>query len=258
MKEERDPELKLILEEALETPGEPHPDPEQLVSYHHDLLEEAEAEKIQDHLARCRACSDLYLELARFGSDDEEEDVEGLDVEADWRALEQRISVASEVDREDSLPFSGTEESRRRREPSRPFSFAMAAGWLLALGLGGYVGWLRVEVAELRAPQANVSIVHLYPEDMARGFRDEGVVRGDAERFVVILTPPSFPSEAEHRVDVSSSDGRRVWSGTGLRRTEAGSFHLELPKNLFPPGRYRFQLFAGEEPVADLELRSVE
>src|SRR5262245_29748869 len=70
------PDLAAALDAVLATPRagtEAHLAPERLVAYHHDRLPAGEAEAVQEHLAACRLCSDLLLELVQFSREEQEE-----------------------------------------------------------------------------------------------------------------------------------------------------------------------------------------
>jgi Putative zinc-finger len=54
----------LLAERAAELSS--HPDVDELVSYHARELSDAQAEALREHLASCRACGDLVLELDRM------------------------------------------------------------------------------------------------------------------------------------------------------------------------------------------------
>lgn len=247
--------LRLALAERPARGGE-HPLPETLVAYHHDRLPPAEADALQEHLAACRSCADLVLELAQFTAAEPTETSAGPEHADDWHLLAERLRRESA----DSSPFPADAPpavaaiERRRRRPVR-FAYALAAALAFAtIGLALWVAALRGELATLREPVLNVSIVNLEPAGFTRG-GEAAATAAAGERFVAILNPPSFPRDVAHRVEVLDAGGRRLWSADGLSPTEAGNFHLELTRRLLPPGEYRLRLLLGDEPVAEFTLR---
>ena len=231
-----------------------HVTPEALVAYHHDRLPPAEADAVQEHLAACRSCADLVLELVSFadGTDAEgaavEDEVGDPEAEADWQALRSRLV---EPETPTSIREGAAREFPRRTTPY--LAYALAASLLLAAGLGAWIAVLQGELSAARQPQA-LSIVSLYPDGFTRGDAAESTVRGGGDRFVVILTASPFPAAVEHRVEILDADGRSIWSGKGLRPTEQGTFPLELSRRLLEPGEYRIRLLAGDAPVNEFEL----
>jgi len=94
--DESNPKLKAALATALREKhrGDEHLSPELLVAYHHDRLPPEEIDAAQEHLAACRPCADLLLELARFGDDtgDEETEVADLAAAGDEQILAHRLA----------------------------------------------------------------------------------------------------------------------------------------------------------------------
>jgi hypothetical protein len=258
--DERKPDFEAVLAEVLEgrASGGSHVTPDLLVAYHHKQLPPDEADRVVEHLAACRPCADLLLELVRFGEDSLEgektyaarEGVVDLETEADWRELRSRIASS---EGSVAVPKSAAE----RRPTSRPpyLAYGLAASLLLTVGLGAWVAGLKQELRALREPHVNVAIVNLYTEEFHRGDGNEGSVPREAERFVAILTlPASFRVSAEHRVEILDADGRLIWSGSGLKPTDAGTLHLELTRRLLAPGEYRIRVHVSDKPV-EFDLR---
>lgn len=229
---------------------EEHLEPEVLVAYHHDQLPAAEAEMVQEHLAACRDCADLLLELVRFGSAKEQPEaapgVADFELEADWRALRARLEPP---------PSPVAAPSQRQTATSPRWPYALAAGLLLAcLGLGGWVTVLQHQLAALRQPQANLQILNLEVAAAQRGEDEPVIVRGTGESVVLILNPPGPAPAVAHRAEVFNAEGRLVASVGGLLPAEPGNFNLGLPRSLLPPGYYQIRLLQGSTPVAEFDL----
>ena len=73
----------------------PHPTPEQLADYHAEKLSAEEEERIQEHLALCPECAELFLDLVDFAGPEPARDVSGLtdeEVDAAWQDMRARLS----------------------------------------------------------------------------------------------------------------------------------------------------------------------
>lgn len=245
-----------------------HPEIELLVAYHHGRLAPGEADNLAEHLSLCDHCGDLLLDLGEFETDAFETDAAetgaaasdpassaDFAVERDWRSLSARL--AEERDEQPPMPA---------RRPTRPpgVAYGLAAGFFaVAVGLSLWVLTLRSELTRLQAPQLNVPIVNLRPVGSLRSGDEAVEARAAGDRFVVILNPSGEPADVEHRVRLLRADGdvwNEIWSGTGLRPSDAGNFFLVLPRNLLPAGTYRLDVapslgaMEGEASEFDLEV----
>ncbi len=256
---EEDGRLEAALGAALRSAGglgEEHPEASLLVAYHHGNLSAVEAEAVLDHVAICRNCGDLLLELDGFQESSQSpavggpEQVSDLETERAWREVRDRLGETGGVDR------SAGPSPPPRVARGRSVGFALAALFSLAvIGLGLRVGSLETELANLREPQLNLAILNLRAEGSTRGDTEVPAAGGNQGRFVVILNPPSFPVERSHRVEILRAEGDLVWASDGLRPTAAGNFHLELSHRLLSPGEYRIRLILGREATAEFKLR---
>jgi hypothetical protein len=145
-----------------------HPTPQELAAYHAgELPPEAEA-RILDHLAICRECSDLLLDLSGFADLKPPEGVPELtdeQVEQDWQALRARMRGGEERKERTAevVPIRPTGPAPR---PERTYSpwLPVAASLLAVIGLsfGLYqsqrVGSLERRVDELSQPWSPESI----------------------------------------------------------------------------------------------------
>ncbi len=252
-------DFKTLLSAVMDTDAEsePHLTPEILVAYHHGRLTEPEADAALDHLAACRDCSDLLLELTSFENDGDRDvgaggGIDDLESVRSWRNLSRRLEGDRDRETQDSVStVLRTDAIRLRR-----LAYGLAASLVLATtGLGTWVSFLRSELETLRKPQVNIPIVHLFADGVIRGDGEEATVRGRAERSVVILNVPTFPIAVEHDVEILDSDGHRPWSDEGLLPTAQGTFHLELPRRLLPPDEYRIRLSRDGQMIAEFNLR---
>jgi hypothetical protein len=135
-----------------------HPDLDRWIAYHAGETGDDEVTDLQDHLASCRDCTALVLDLEAF---------------ADPRAADRRAAVS------DFAQATAWRALRPRLPSARGWYLpaALAASFLVAAA--GLSGWLqqqreldglRREIADLSQPQANVPVYDLY---LGSTLRDE-------------------------------------------------------------------------------------
>ena len=94
--------LKSLLQSlAEEAPAGAHLAPEKLVDYHFGKLPSDEAARTQDHLAMCRECASLLLDLAAFcvPEGDVASQPAPTEGEAAWAALQAQLQTAPQAAR---------------------------------------------------------------------------------------------------------------------------------------------------------------
>lgn len=242
-------ELKDAMKE-LAAPGS-HPAPEKLAAYHAGELSPEEEGRIQDHLALCRECAALLLDLDGLADPDFGAGADLAGKETVWQSLREEISPRAQV-----VPL-------RRPVPSSPrWLQALAASLLIAtLGLSLWVVSLRRTVAELSAPQENAPVLDLY-SGTARGEGSPApvlTVPSNIRFFTIILNPAGQRRYERYRVEIARAGGEKVWSGQGIEPSPFGSFSLTLPRRAVGPGDYRVRLFGRsggtEEPIEEYAFR---
>ncbi len=226
-------------------PSAAHPDPETWIAY---AAGEATTgvEDLQDHLAHCRRCLDLVLDLNAFAAPaGPDRGVAELEKAAVWRTL--RRSLQGE---------------RRGRWPAMA---AIAASLVAALGLGSWtlqqrtIGRLEDRIADLSRPRADVVIRELNPGARQRGagsadagaanVADLGLATAPITLVLHLTEPAEYP---DYRLDVLDAGGTRVWSRRGLAPSEVDSFYLSLPPHALASGRYELRLFGVDAGREDL------
>lgn len=233
---------------------EAHPDPERLAAYHSGQaggLSPEEEARIQDHLALCRECAALLLDLDGLADPGFGAEADPTAKEAVWRSLREEIAPSAQV-----VPL------RRPVRSSPRWLQALAASLLVAtLGLSLWVASLRRTVAELSAPQANAPVLDLY-SGTARGEGSPApvlTVPPDVRFFTVILNPAGQRRYERYRVEIVRAGGEEVWSSQRIEPSPFGSFSLTLPRRAVEPGDYRVRLFgrsgATEELIDDYAFR---
>jgi hypothetical protein len=175
-------------------------------------------------------------------------------------ARDRRAAVGPAPVPAGGFPAEGRRLSVRGRAAGGWFWPALAASWLVALGLGaGMASLYRNSVPG--APVPNVYHFDLLPEGAhirRAPDADAVVVPAPARRIVLVLTiadPGSFP---EYRLHVLDRVGEPVAEVSGLQPSAKGTFNVELSRGHLPAGRYLLRLegVAGtaREPVADYRL----
>ncbi len=223
--------LGFLSEEDRRDPEE-HPSPETLTAYQANELSPAEDEKIQSHLAVCKHCAELLLDLGEFLKPPVAvaEPVADFEAAADWRRLRETLKPS-------------VEEKSLARPVRRPFlasvwgGYATAALLVISVGLGIW----NVELfRELRKPQATRTVLTLEAKGSTRGI-DSG--KGEPVVLPAYITLP-LPTETPrqlYKVDfVHDGTQRSEWS---LDVAQAGGYlSIHLPAEALPPGNYTVQV----------------
>jgi len=77
---------------------------------------------------------------------------------------------------------------------------------------------------------------------LLRSAKTIAVPRGSAF-FTVILSTGTDTSHPTYALEIRSAADEVIWRGTGLQRSEYGTFTAALPTRLVPPGSYQLRLF---------------
>ncbi|HEX4955803.1 MAG TPA: zf-HC2 domain-containing protein [Thermoanaerobaculia bacterium] len=224
-----------------------HPEPELLLAYHERRLAEPEAARVRAHLVVCRECTDLVLDLAAFPE------------------VPLRVPVEGEV--EDLVPaWEEIVEAHREREqgagPRRGGSSAVGFRVMVALAAGLCVvtvalAWrlatVSQELAEERAPQANVPTAPIRLHGATRGAEPEQVTVPAAARHLpfVVLAPAG--ETGPFRAVIFRLEGRpprRPEEVPGLLPDPDGFLTFSLHRRSLPAGRYRLELRREEDGAA--------
>lgn len=222
-----------------------HPQTEALIAYHHRQLDEAAAAAIGAHLADCRHCRELLVDLEDF-------------VRAERAAAPAEDVVAARLVAR--ATFAQVRLERWRRGALLAASIAVAAAIPSALQLWPRDGGARDAVAE--GLEVNLLSVSLHPASSLRG--DDGnrvALPAGAQRLhVVLLTDDDLPPDRDFRLEIFDAAGRRVVAANGLQPTPVGTFSIGVPAATIPPGRYVVRLRAfgrGGASVSDYPLEVV-
>jgi hypothetical protein len=255
---EHEPEVAAAVREIAEQARRdlgPHVAPDDLLAYHEALLSASERELIQDHLAVCRPCADLVLDMERFPDlrpVAPERQLSDAVVAQRWESLRERL-------RREGHGFEPTPAAPRPGLPRdwlalllrflRPLSRPLTAGLLaagLTLALWGVM--LHQRLAEHSRPAVRVYVGSLVPQGQAAlrapGSTEAIRVPPWADRILLILNVFEPRSYASYQVAIFPASGTRMalWSSQDLRRSADGSFAFEVPRGFLRAGRYRIEL----------------
>lgn len=217
-----------------------HPTPQELAAYHAgELPPEAEA-RILDHLAICRECSDLLLDLSGFADLKPPEGVPELtdeQVEQDWQALRSRMRVGE----------GGTEEEGRvaavvpirsvgpAPKQERSYWLPIAASLLAVLGFS-FGLYQSVQVAELSRPRV---MREIFPAELERGPSLPSISARDGG--VIHLEPGPEQDYPSYEADIVR--GEEVLARIPIGPID-GSAPVIIP--VLEPGDYHIRLFGLE------------
>ena len=211
-------------------PSAGHPTVETWVDYHADALPEAERERLQRHLAGCRQCVDLVLDLDAFVEPVvlDTPGVSDFEKAAVWRTL-----------------------AGARKTSRWPAVAALAASLLFATV--GFAWWsgqrrtiqgLETRIAGLSRPQVNAVILDLIPSTVQRsaGSAEPVTVLPADAGITLALHLDDSVDYPDFELAISDADGNELWRGRGFEPSEVDSFYLALPAGYLPAGEYQLQL----------------
>jgi hypothetical protein len=216
-----------------------HPTPQELAAYHAGELPSEAETRLLDHLAVCRECSDLLLDLSGFADLKPPKGVPELtdeQVEQDWQKLRAKMG-AGEGKKERTAEVVPIRPAGPPR-PERSHWLPVAASLLAVLGfsLGLYQSF---QVGKLSRPRV---VPVISSGNVERGESDELTISARDGALIYLDSDPdkSYPAyEAEV-----------VREGEVLARIPVGAIGDESVPLLVPgplkPGRYEVRLFGVE------------
>jgi len=213
-----------------------HPCVERWIAYRDGELPPEEEKRLQRHLAQCRACVALVLDLEAF-SRPETPDRAGIsefEVAAAWRVMRSAIR----------------EDLRKQRWH---VSTSLAACFLVVtLGLSTWAAMehhtaagLRRTVAEFSQPQINVPIHDFLPDTATRGGSPRPVIEMPAAApfATLVFTPAQRQEYPDYQVTICDAEGTEIWSSRGLEMSPYGTFRLGLPRDFLAVGEHQIRLY---------------
>jgi anti-sigma factor RsiW len=97
------------------------------------------------------------------------------------------------------------------------------------------------------APQANVPIVDLNPQDAGRGGQNPKAatvqLSPDTDLFTLILNLGGEDSSRNYSLEVTDRNNRTIWIARDLRKSPYNNFTVALRRHSFPAGEYRLKIY---------------
>jgi hypothetical protein len=218
-----------------------HPSPQELVDYHFGVLPAEEADALQEHLAFCRECSQVVLDMVAFSRPPEGEPARpAVDLDREWDRLQARLEprVPRPVGRVPP-PY-----------PPRKLPWALAAAALISVL--GFLGWnlnLRNSLEEARLPSADIAMANLLPErpgaERATEAPAKVEIRPEQRKVFLLLNLGDLREFPEYRMELADPmDPERsvLWGESGVPRQEDGTFLLEIPADMLEARPYEVRL----------------
>ncbi len=255
--EDRTGWLRKLASEARRREGSrAHPSPESLTAYQAGELSTTASEELQDHLALCRHCTQLLLDLEDFlAAPDGEVSDAGQQVAPAWRVLRGRLPELHE-----SLQRAGV---RRESAPARGRWFAsrrtLVRVAVAALLVGAVVPPLWIIAIKVTAPK-RLQIVKLYPTEVPRGTSPAwppapAEVKPDEGGTVLLLhLAKEQPNRRRFLVQVRSAavSAAARWQTLPVADVVGPrTLLLILAPRRLAPGRYQLQVLDAANPSAD-------
>ncbi len=242
--------LRHLAEQERRTPSE-HATPGELTAYHEGTLAPAIEARVQEHLAHCKLCSDLLLDLAGFADLAPPPGVPELtdaQVAEDWQALRARMGAEKEKDKEPAtvvpFPTPPAPVPARPARKWRPWRYAAAALVVAAVSL----------FALTLIPGQKLPAKQFYEGGASRG-ADETPVDSAVPRQAMVFNfyPESYP-HYEGRI---RQDEDVVWKTSDVV-TKGETVLFEVPEDSLKPGRYEALLYGFNQgppqPIGSIEF----
>ena len=97
------------------------------------------------------------------------------------------------------------------------------------------------------APQANVPIIDLNPQDAGRGDQNPKAatvqLSPDTDLFTLILNLSGEDSSRNYSLEVTDRTNRTIWTTRNLRKSPYNNFTVALRRRSFPAGEYRLKIY---------------
>jgi Putative zinc-finger len=234
--------LRHLAEQERRTPSE-HATPGELTAYHEGTLPPAIEARVQEHLAHCKLCSDLLLDLAGFADLAPPPGVPELtdaQVAEDWQALRARMGAEKkEAEPATVVPFRApaTPVPVRPTRKWRPWRYAAVTAAALVAAAVGLSLWM--------GPSEQLPVKDFYEGSASRGI-DEAPLDSALphQPLAFHFYPESYP-----RYEGRILRGRDVvWTTTEVKQISSPSSGdwevlFEFPGDSLEPGRYQAVLY---------------
>jgi hypothetical protein len=97
------------------------------------------------------------------------------------------------------------------------------------------------------APQANVPIIDLNPQDAGRGNQNPKAatvqLSPDTDLFTLILNLSGEDASRNYSLEVTDRNNRTIWITRDLRKSPYNNFTVAMRRRSFPAGEYRLKIY---------------
>jgi hypothetical protein len=271
--------LRELASEARRRQGpDAHPSPETLTAYDAGELTPAAAEDVREHLAVCRHCARLLLDLQSL-LDAPVADLESPDAEADasWQAIRTR------------LPGPPERAGRRHETRGAPWEAAAAPGtprraWPRLSVAATFAGFVLIAVPlwivarHLSSPELPPAMLELSTPEGHRGTAEPpplppATVHAQAASTTLLLRLARPQPDLRFRVElltagaatsagVAGAPASRALPAPAVKIVDSRTLVLVLARRQLSPGRYQLRVLDAEqpsaEPLGDFQFQVVE
>lgn len=241
-----------------------HPKIEELAAYHAGELEPRDEARVRDHIAVCRECSDLLLDLINFSDltpPPGEPDLTDEEMEEDWQALRARMGMGKAEEPKQGAevvpmirpaPTAPAPSVGRTYSPLLPIAASLLAvlGFSFGLYQSHRAGEAYKKLEEGREPYVAEAVNAELGDSTTRGELKPAVeqsTRISSEQGGVVFVYPDEDGQ-EYQVEISR-DGKVRWRSRATLVREGQSMEgipVVLPGGYLEPGRYTLRLLKGD------------
>lgn len=269
--------LRELASEARRRQGpDAHPSPETLTAYHAGELTFAAAEDVREHLAVCRHCARLLLDLPAFleapaGDREGREDA----TDASWQAIRERLP---------GPPEKAGRRDETRRTPRRAASGTPRQSWPRLAVAAMFAGVALIAVPlwiiarHLSSPELPPATLELSTPESQRGTSEPpplppATVHAEAASTTLLLRLARPQLDLRFRVEwlagaaagsvgVAGAPADRALPTPAVKIVDSRTLVLVLARRQLSPGRYQLRVLDAElpsaEPLGDFQLQVVE
>ncbi|HEX5718166.1 MAG TPA: zf-HC2 domain-containing protein [Thermoanaerobaculia bacterium] len=221
-----------------------HPTPQELAAYHAGELPPEAESRLLDHLAICRDCSDLLLDLAGFADLKPPQGVPELtdeQVEQDWQALRSRMRAGEGV-KERTAEVVPIRPAGPVPRLERSYWLPIAASLLAVLGFS-FGLYQSVKVGRYSEPQL---VREVDPGSVVRGDVPGQSFSSRAPGLIRLSPDPNVEASYPYEAEIVHEEQGEVVKRIPVKTIDEDPLLL-IPAGSLAPGSYRAYLYGIQE-----------